>query len=152
MPIRQPGNTHIGPRLVLAGTTIESGVNLGIVLDGRGRRGTLHWLNASGGDAGQLDFHRVTEDTAEAIALALVHVAKGWVVRRRLQRGEAADWLLVDPDRNLVAMEVSGVNTVDPAQRRLREKVAQVGNCKVAGDKVACVVEIGPPRSRLRTA
>ncbi len=129
-----------------------SGVSLGIDLDSRVQRGTLHWDAASEDDAHQLDFHRVTEDTAEAVALALVHIAKGWVVRRRLQRGEAADWLLVDPDHNLVALEVSGTDTVDTARRRLAEKVDQVGRCKIAGTKAACVVEIGPPRSRLRTA
>jgi hypothetical protein len=125
------------------------GVSLGIALDDQWRRGTLHWQEASLNSGEQLDFHRVTEDAAEAIALALVHVAKGWVVRRRLQRGEFADWLLVDSDGHRIAMEVSGVDTVDAA--RLQEKVEQVRKSKVSGGKVACVVELGPPRSRLRT-
>lgn len=42
-------------------------------------------------DSAQLDFDRVTEDAAEAIALAMVYVSNGWVVRRRLQRGENTD-------------------------------------------------------------
>src|SRR5438876_8851672 len=85
------------------------GVRLKLSPKGRVGHGTLHWVAVSAKLAAQLDFHRVTEDAAEAIALALVHVANGWVVRRRLQRGEFADWLLIDRDHNLVALDVSGV-------------------------------------------
>ncbi len=125
------------------------GVELKIPLDDQARQAWLHWVVTSPANGSQLDFHRVTEDTANAIALALVHVAHGWVVRRRLQRGEFADWLLVDQDQNLVAMEVSGVNTVDTALRRCREKVQQVQKCRTPGRKAACVVELRPPRSRI---
>ena len=87
-----------------------------------------------------------------AVALALVHVSKGWVVDRRLQRREFGDWRLTDPEGNHIAMEMSGVDKVDTGQRRLKEKVAQVARCMTTGQKVACVVELAPPRSRLKSA
>lgn len=96
-----------------------------------------------------MDFHRVTEDAAEAIALALVNVAHGWVARRRLQRGEFADWLFVDKDSNAIALEVSGVDKIDVGLQRLRQKVDQVKQSGAASTKGACVVELQPPRSRL---
>jgi len=85
---------------------------------------------------------------AEAVALALVHIALGWVVRRRLQRGESADWLLKDPLARLVALEVSGVDEhEDP--HRLRKKLNQVRRATVARQKAACVVELLAPRAAL---
>ena len=51
-----------------------------------------------------------------------------------------------------IAIEVSGVDKVDTGQRRLKEKVAQVARCMTTGQKVACVVELAPPRSRLKSA
>jgi len=129
------------------------GVNLEIMFDGERQRAALNWSTGPDLDGDRLDFHRVTEDAAEAIALALVYVAKGWVVRRRAQREEHADWLLVDTDMRSIAMEVSGVDMIDAGQRRLREKVEQVRRHQnPRAIKVACIVELHPPRSRLRTA
>jgi hypothetical protein len=127
------------------------GVRLAISLDGGRQRGHLHWSEASQGSDIQLDFHRVTEDAAEAVAMAVVFVGWGWTIVRRLQRREKGDWLLIDADGNYIAMEVSGVDGVDTGQRRLREKVQQVRQSSTRGSKVACVVELSPPRSRLRT-
>ena len=132
--------------------THASGVQLAVSLDGKRQQGRLHWPEVPQGADDQLDYHRVTEDAAEAVALALVHVGRGWTIVRRLQRRECGDWLLVDADRNYIAMEVSGVDDVDKGQRRLREKVRQVRQSPVRGGKVACVVELTPPRSRLQTA
>jgi hypothetical protein len=81
----------------------------------------------------------------------LAYVAKGWVVRRRLQRGEFADWLLLDGDRRLVAMEISGIDAEDRGGRRLREKIGQVGKSAVTQLKAACVAEFRPPRVTLAT-
>src|SRR4051794_11974776 len=67
---------------------------------------TLHWTPCPTEDGALLDFHRVTEDAAEAIALALTHTLHGWVIKRRLQRGEFADWLLIDSDEKYVALEI----------------------------------------------
>lgn len=129
----------------------RSGVTLSVLPDAKRQKATLQWPLAAGDGGAQLDFIRVTEDAAEAITLALVHVAKGWTVRRRLQRGESADWLLIDGDRTLVALEVSGVDTEDIRQRRLKEKAGQVGRCGLEAMKVASVVELRPPRCRTRT-
>jgi hypothetical protein len=92
----------------------------------------------------QLDRRRVTEDGAEAVALALVATSRQWVVRRRLQRGEYADWLLIDPDLRLVALEVSGIDGV-PNGNRLSEKMRQVTQSDVAALRSACVVAFDTP-------
>ena len=128
------------------------GAAMEISLPDEARQGNLHWLATDPAEAAQLDYHRITEDTAEAITLALVHAANGWVARRRLQRGESADWLLSDPDRNLVALEVSGIDESDTGRRRLREKLRQVRQSQAASQKAACVVELRRPRSRLALA
>lgn len=127
----------------------KSGVQLSLSAKDRSGTSTLHWVAVPIEAATQIDFHRITEDTAEAVALAFAHVAHGWVVCRRLQRLEFADWLLVDQDNNLVSLEVSGVDTIDKSGRRMREKLDQVGKCKTPGKKAACVVELQPPRSRM---
>lgn len=126
----------------------------GVVLDARiereARDATLQWASPLSDDAEQLDHHRITEDSAEAIALALVHGARRWVLRRRLQRGESADWLLQDPEARLVALEVSGIaEGKDPG--RLRKKLEQVAQAKVASQRVACVVELPAPRATVAT-
>jgi len=127
------------------------GVLLDIRFDRENRDAILRWLSPSPGDAEQLDRHRITEDAAEAIALALVHGARRWVVRRRLQRGESADWLLHDPEARLVALEVSGVGSGEDPQR-LRKKLVQVSGAKLAQHRVACVVELPAPRATVETA
>jgi hypothetical protein len=128
-----------------------SGVVLKTVLDREQGRAALHWLRAGEGDEEQVDRHRITEDAAEAIALALVHGTRGWVIRRRLQRGEAADWLLHDPEARPVALEVSGTGA-GGATQRLKEKLAQVRGATVASHRAACVVELPVPRATLATA
>ncbi len=92
----------------------------------------------------QLDRHRVTEDGAEAVALALVSVSHGWSIRRRLQRGEAADWLLIDSNAALIALEISGIDGA-PDARRLSAKLEQVRNAKGVTERFACVASFGPP-------
>lgn len=127
------------------------GVVMPAELDEDRRDAFLHWEPPAPGDGEQLDRHRVTEDAAEAIALALVHVENGWVVRRRLQRGESADWLLRDPSEGLVALEVSGIGASEDPQR-LTEKLEQVRVATVASRRVACVVELPIPRAMVATA
>lgn len=129
----------------------QPGATLTTLIEREMGRASLHWVSAPPRDAEQLDRNRVTEDGAEAIALALVHEAQGWVVRRRLQRGDFADWLLEDSEDRLVALEVSGIGDgVDPG--RLRDKLEQVGRSTVASHKAACVVELAPPRAIVETA
>ncbi len=127
----------------------ESGVGLATSNDGQAGEASLHWLPSAGG-AEQLDRHRITEDAAEAVALALVRVARGWVVRRRLQRGESADWLLRDARAQHVALEVSGIDEGDVAER-LRMKVQQVRSATVGNRRAACVVELATPRATVAT-
>lgn len=120
------------------------GARMAVRLDQADHSATLGWTVPDIGVSLQLDRNRVTEDAAEAITLALVNVAFGWVIRRRLQNGEFADWLLEDPGMNLVGLEVSGVDAGDSA-RRLREKVIQAARATVACRHVACVVELASP-------
>jgi hypothetical protein len=108
---------------------------------------TLRWSPAGAQDREQLDHHRVTEDAAEAITLALVYSAYGWVVRRRMQRGESADWLMVDPGGRGIALEISGMDSGDHV-RRLREKLAQVHTARFAS-RAACVVVLRTPEAAL---
>lgn len=107
---------------------------------------TLGWMTAPGGTDLQLDHKRVTEDAAEAIALALVNVAFGWVIRRRLQQGESADWLLEGPSKRLIGLEVSGVDAGD-SEPRLRAKLLQAERLTIDCQHVACVVELASPRA-----
>jgi hypothetical protein len=127
------------------------GVALATWIEDESPEASLHWVRSRAGDVEQLDRHRITEDAAEAVALALVHVARGWVVRRRLQRGEFADWLLHDPEARLVALEVSGVGDGEEAGR-LRMKLEQVRRATIAERRAACVIELEAPRARLAMA
>ena len=91
-------------------------------------RGLLGWPGADLAKLEQHDHNRVTEDGAEAVALALAHRDRGWRVVRRLQREEHADWLLEETregERRVVALEVSGVDR-GGISARLAEKLAQV--------------------------
>ena len=74
-----------------------------------------------------------------------------WMWRNQEVR-EFADWLLMDRDNNSVALEVSGIDTVDVGKHRLRQKVEQVRQSRNVDIRAACVVELRPPRSRLATA
>lgn len=126
----------------------EPGVALLARLNDQPREAWLHWLASEPGSGEQLDRHQITEDAAEAITLTLVHAAHGWVVRRRLQRGESGDWLLRSPDARLVALEVSGIDEGDEAER-LRAKLEQIRAAKVGEVRAACVVELASPRATL---
>ncbi len=113
-------------------------------LDGEHCETTLAWTDVGRGGEQQLDRHRITEDAAEAVSLALVSVAFGWTVRRRLQRGESADWLLLDSESSLVALEIGGLDTADGG-RRLREKLSQAEAATVAGHRADTLEELGAP-------
>ena len=124
----------------------QPGDRITAVLPGSERRVAieLRWELVPAEFVDRLDERRITEDGAEAVALALVSVRYGWVVRRRLQQGESADWLLRDPDGGLIALEVSGVDG-DRDTRRVTAKLDQVSRCTAAGRRAACVVAFGPP-------
>lgn len=126
----------------------EPGVELAYADDLSPSSAELFWEVSDTAGSPQVDQLRVTEDGAEAVALALTHVARRWVVRRRLQRGESADWLLIDSDGHLVALEVSGIDGA-PERRRLTQKLAQVAKADGRFQRSACVVAFGPPSAVL---
>ena len=125
----------------------KPGVRMAARIEDESAAATLHWTSAARA-AEQLDRQRITEDAAEAVTLALVHEGRGWVVRRRLQRGESADWLLLDAAQQLIALEISGLDRGDPA-RRLREKLKQAELSRIAPQRAACVVELATPQALL---
>jgi hypothetical protein len=128
------------------------GVAAEVTLDAESVEATLSWAERPAADALQLDYHRVTEDGAEAVALALVHASRSWVVLRRLQREEYADWLLRETtSRRLVALEVSGTDEGD-GDARLSAKLAQVARSTAARKRAACVVGFLEPRIALALA
>ena len=89
----------------------------------------IEWEHQDVRQLESLDGIRVTEDGAEAVALAYVHVRDGWVVKRRCRRGEYADWLL-DDDGQWAALEISGTKEGDPFAR-LVDKKAQIARCSL---------------------
>lgn len=111
--------------------------------DGRSNHAEIEWLEYDPAILGAVDEHRLTEDGAEAVALAYTHAIGRWLVKRRLRRGEYADWLLQFDGRSL-ALEVSGTATED-AHGRLREKKEQVARCTLPATRMAVVVGfVGP--------
>jgi hypothetical protein len=126
------------------------GVDLHVRVDDACSRATLVWARRAATGAEVLDAHRVTEDAAEVIALILAHAHRGWVVRRRLQREERADWLLRDAESGmLVALEVSGTDDGD-VNKRSSEKLAQVSEAEAAPVRAACVVRFLEPMAVLQ--
>lgn len=111
--------------------------------DGQSTTGEIEWLTQDMKPLEVLDTHRVTEDGAEAVALAYVHAKDGWVVKRRLNRGECADWLLSN-EACWLALEVSGTAHGEPLAR-LEEKKCQVARCSLLADRLAIVVAFRSP-------
>jgi hypothetical protein len=104
----------------------------------------IEWLLQDPRAFEALDEHRVTEDGAEAIALSYANAKAGWIVKRRLQRGERADWLLNKNSEGWLALEVSGTTLANP-QFRLEEKKRQVALCSLPVDRLAVVVSFEKP-------
>ena len=111
--------------------------------DGQMDHVDIEWLSQEATVLGILDPHRVTEDGAEAVALSYTHGIGQWLVKRRLRRGEYADWLLQADGRSL-ALEVSGTTTND-ARSRLQEKKEQVERCTLPATRMAVVVAFAQP-------
>ena len=131
----------------------SSGADLLIDIESAVSRCALAWPAADLGTAKQHDHNRITEDGAEAIALAVAHKKMAWRVVRRLQREEYADWLLEHEDkgmRKLIAFEVSGIDRGSIAGR-LREKVAQVAKSSDVDQRCAGVVGFERPEAVLRS-
>jgi len=131
----------------------SSGAALHIDVETVVLRCILRWPDADLRTAKQHDFNRITEDGAEAIALAVAHKTKTWRVVRRMQREEYADWLLEHREggaRELVALEVSGVDRGDIAVR-LGEKMDQVARSRDVDQRWAGVVGFQKPKAALQS-
>ena len=131
------------------------GVQLAVDLERISSSCLLSWPGADLTTIDQHDFNRITEDGAEAVALAVAHRHRAWRVIRRMQHGDHADWLLEDArgDRRQevaleVALEVSGVDRGSIAQR-LSEKLVQVAKSVDGDERWACVVGFEKPVTAL---
>jgi hypothetical protein len=116
-------------------------------------RSLLSWVPSELATIGQHDHNRITEDGAEAVALALASRHRGWRVVRRLQREEHADWLLEETGEaagQLVALEVSGVDRGSIATR-MTEKLTQVSRSVDVDQRWAAVVGFEEPSAMLRS-
>ena len=115
--------------------------------------GLLSWPGADLGTMDQHDHNRITEESAEAVALALAHRHRTWHVIRRMQREEHADWLLEDSGkggRQVVALEVSGVDRGSIAAL-LSVKLAQVAKSIDVDQRWAGVVGFEQPVAALHS-
>lgn len=130
-----------------------SGADLKVSIESLELRCVLAWAAADPDTADQHDYNRITEDGAEAIALAVAHKSRAWRVVRRMQREEYADWLLehqVNGMRKLVAFEVSGIDRGGIGVR-LREKLSQVAKCTDVDQRWAGVVGFQQPEAALQS-
>jgi hypothetical protein len=133
--------------LALGRSGHASGVSLTVALDGTSDLLALRWVDVDLRELLLYDYNRITEDGAEAVALAVGHCYRGWRVVRRMQREEYADWLLErtgEGIRELVALEVSGVDR-GRISVRLPEKIAQVSRCTDVDQRWVSVVGFEKP-------
>ena len=129
-----------------------SGVRVSLDLERVVSSGMLSWPGADLSKIDQHDHNRITEDGAEAVALAVAHRHRAWRVIRRMQREEHADWLLEDAQegaRQVVALEVSGVDR-GSIVTRLSEKLTQVAKSVDVDQRWAGVVGFEEPVAALR--
>lgn len=121
----------------------ESPIRTEIDHDGSPSVAHIEWQTQDVSLLRVIDANRITEDGAEALALAYANLIGGWVVERRMRRGEYADWLLRQPNRRL-ALEVSG--TIYRDERViLNEKIRQVAGCLLPVERLAIVVAFDRP-------
>src|SRR5207245_6631586 len=116
--------------------------------------GLLSWPAADLSKIDQHDHNRITEDGAEAVALALAHRHRAWRVIRRMQREEHADWLLEDTaggGRQVVALEVSGVDR-GSIVAWLAETVAQVAKSIDVAQRWDGVLALEKPTAALHSS
>lgn len=131
-----------------------SPVNIRLDIDRAVTHGKLAWPGSDPGFLDQHDSKRLTEDGAEAVALALCHQARGWRVVRRMQQGECADWLLEgtsDSHRQRIALEVSGVAR-GSITARLTQKLNQVLQSEDVDQQWAGIVGFEEPVAALRSS
>lgn len=137
--------------LGLARNKHTSGVELQMDIEQEESMRAIAWPTSDFDMAEQHDAKRITEDGAEAIALAVAFETQDWCVHRRLQQGEHADFLLKHQRSGAkIAFEVSGVDR-GSIQRRLREKLAQVAENADYEDRCAAVVGFEKPEIAIRS-
>lgn len=129
------------------------GVRLTGEMPGRKLDKELRWKVRDAAASSYEDMNRVTEEGAEAIALALACSDGPLVVERRLQSrlAEGADWLLRDRlTGSRVVLEVGGTDEQDLAAL-LERKVAQARRSPFSSKSApaACVVRFLEPRAIL---
>ena len=129
------------------------GVHLTGTVEGLTIDEQVRWRARTPGAAVYEDLNRVTEEGAEAIALALALLHRGWRVERRLQSrlAEGADWLLVDASSGSeIVLEVSGTDEQDLTVLFGR-KLDQARRSPFAGvgTPAACVVRFLEPSAKL---
>jgi len=131
-----------------------SPVNVRLDVDRAVTAGKLAWPGSDPSFLDQHDSKRLTEDGAEAVALAHGHLAHGWRIVRRMQQGESADWLLdrsSDGVRQLIALEVSGVAS-GSITSRLNKKLKQVLESEDVDQQWAGIVGFEEPVAALRSS
>ncbi len=138
---------------VALGRRHRPGVTMAATLGDRDVDVMLHWSPPDPTEVTHQDFNKVTEEGAEALALALVCSSGGWRVKRRLQSvdGEGADWLLVKGKETLL-LEVGGTDEARGLGELLREKLDQARASPLANraSPAACVVRFLEPAARYR--
>ncbi|MBK9264458.1 MAG: hypothetical protein IPM54_32240 [Polyangiaceae bacterium] len=116
---------------------------------GKDLREALKWKEIPLQLAQMEDFNRVTEEGAEALALALTGRRGGWKVKRRLQSrlSEGADWLIGSGGQNVI-VEVGGTDEGD-LEMLYKRKVtqAQGASWPKGTARAACVVRFVEPKA-----
>lgn len=124
------------------------GVKLSGTMRGKNLRQTLKWTERPAQLAQMEDFNRVTEEGAEALALALTGGRCGWKVKRRLQSrlSEGADWLMVSGAGEVI-VEVGGTDEGDlEALCKRKVSQAQGASWPKGTARAACVVRFVEPK------
>jgi hypothetical protein len=101
------------------------------------------WWDTNLVDDVLIDRNRLTEDGAEGIAITYLHAKSAWVVKRRIQQGEYADWLM-QREADFMAVEVSGTAEGN-AFTRLKEKKQQIARCSLPAERIAIVIAFDKP-------
>jgi hypothetical protein len=147
-----------GPLALRARVALErrhsSGVVLDVTIHGASEREEVRWSKLPAAVAATQDDLRVTEEGAVAIALALSARHCQWRVVRCLQArlGEGADWLMIDPAKQRVVLEVGGTDEGSlGALLSMKTKQARSSVLSRHGRAAACVVRFAEPRALLQS-
>jgi hypothetical protein len=147
-----------GPLALRACVALErrhsSGVALDATVHGAPAWEEICWSKLPARVASTQDDLRVTEEGAVAIALALSARHCRWGVVRCLQSrlGEGADWLMVDPSKRRIVLEVGGTDEGSlGALLSVKTKQARSSIFSRHGRPAACVVRFVEPRALLES-